>query len=168
MSKITPEELSEKLHLLRTVPDEYLRMAHEFVTANPDSAYGYFARSHAFEKLNSYELALADLTKALSIEPDWITYEARGNILRTLGKYGEALADYNKAEAIDSVGWNSGFGHLFRAECHARLGHEEAALADLANLRDDHWTPGLLGAPAGNKAEVLAELRRLATAARRK
>jgi tetratricopeptide (TPR) repeat protein len=136
------------------------------VTANPDSAYGYFMRSHAFEALGKYDLALADLSKALSIEPDWITYEARGNIFRALHKYREALADYNSAEASDPVGWSGGFGRLFRAECQARLGNEEAALADCAKHPHDHWTPGLLGAPAGNKVEIIAELRRLAAAAR--
>ena len=53
------------------------------------------------------------------------------------------------------------------ADCHARLGNLEAALADCAALRDDHWTPGVFGAPAGTKAEVTAEIRRLALALRR-
>ncbi len=35
------------------------------------------------------------------------------------------------------------------------------SLADCATLRDDHWTPGVCGAPAGNKDEVTEEIRRL-------
>lgn len=59
-----------------------------------------------------------------------------------------------------------GFGPLFRADCHARLGDEAAALADCETMPDDHWTPGLFGTPVGTKQEVAAELRRRAAAAR--
>ena len=73
---------------------------------------------------------------------------------------GIAKRSMNRAEAVDPQGWYGGFGRLFCAECHARLGNERAALEDCAALRDDHWTPGLLGAPAGSKQEVAYELRR--------
>jgi len=42
------------------------------------------------------------------------------------------------------------------------------ALDCCARLPEDFWTPGLDGAPAGNKAEIAAELRRIAAAAQRK
>jgi hypothetical protein len=48
------------------------------------------------------------------------------------------------------------------------VGDEASALDCCARLPDNHWTPGLDGAPAGNKAEVAAELRRIAAEARRK
>ncbi len=168
MPKITKDQLSQNFDLLRTAPQKYLAMAEEFVRANPDQPDGYWYRYHAFDSLGCHELALADLNKVLSYEQQWILYEVRGNALRALGRYQEALDDYNKAEAIDPEGWYGGFGRLFRAECLARSGDEEAALADCAQLRDDHWTPGLLGAPAGNKNEVIAEVRRLVAEARQK
>jgi hypothetical protein len=49
---------------------------------------------------------------------------------------------------------------LYQADCHSRLGNKPAALAACARLADDHWTPGLVGAPAGSKAEVIAEVQR--------
>ena len=50
---------------------------------------------------------------------------------------------------------------------HARLGDEEAALADCAKLLDEHWTPGIFDTPRGDKQEVTARIRVLAAAARR-
>ena len=168
MSKITSSDLERNFHLLRSEPEKYLAMAEELVRADPESPNGYWSRSLAYETLQQYELALADLNKVLSIEQKWIVYESRGNILRMLDRHREALDDFNRAEAIDPNDWNGGFGHLFRADCHAHLGNEKAALQDCAALRDDHWTPGILGAPAGNKEQVTAEIRRIAAHARKR
>ena len=166
MPKITREDLSQNFHLLRTAPEKYLALAEELVRADPEKPDGYWCRHMAFDSLKQYELSLADLNKVLSLDQQWINYECRGNALRALGRYQEALEDYNRAEAANPEEWQGGFGRLFRAECHARLGNESAALEDCGALRDDHWTPGLLGAPAGNKDQVIAEVRRLAAGAR--
>jgi tetratricopeptide (TPR) repeat protein len=167
MSKITPEDLERNFDLLRYEPEKYLAMAEELVRTDPDSPDGYWSRYQARARLQQYELALADLNKVLSLEEKWIIYESRGNVLRALGRYQDALEDFNRAEALDPADWGGGFGHLFRADCYARLGNEKAALEDCAALRDDHWTPGLLGAPAGDKIQVTAEIRRLVAKARR-
>ena len=98
--------------------------------------------------------------------PDRPGMEARGDRLREMGQYAAALQDCARAEDPDPAGWRDGFGPLFRADCHARLGQEAAALADCEQLPDDHWTPGLSGAPAGSKAEVIEAVRRIALAAR--
>ena len=88
-------------------------------------------------------------------------------VLRQLGEYRKAIDDFDRSDALDAKGFVDSWGPLFRADCHARLGNEEAALADCARLADDHWTPGIHGSPAGNKQEVIAEIRRRAVAARR-
>jgi tetratricopeptide (TPR) repeat protein len=163
MSKITSSDLEQNFHLLRTAPEKYLAMAEELVRVDPESPDGYWSSSLAHETLCQYELALADLNKVLSIEQKWVVYESRGNVLRMLGRHREALDDFNRAEAIDPNDWNGGFGRLFRADCHAHLGNKKAALEDCAALRDDHWTPGILDAPSGNKDQVTAEIRRIAT-----
>lgn len=180
MPKITYDDLEEHFHLLRTAPEKYLAMAEELIRAEPDGSDGYWSRYQALNGLKRYEEALADLNKVLSIEQSlfdpndfrslekaWVTYLARGNVLRALGRYREALDDFNRTQKLDPGPWEGTLTPLFRAECHARLGNEEAALADCAALSDDHWTPGHLGAPKGNKAEVIAEIRRLAAEARR-
>jgi tetratricopeptide (TPR) repeat protein len=166
MTKITHEHLMQNFDLLRTDPRKYLDLADELIRSNPDSPDGYFSRSQAWDSLGRKDLALADLNKTLSLEQHWVNYESRGVLLRELGRYREALDDLNRAEATDPERWAGGFGPLFRAECHARLGDETAALADCARLPDDHWTPGPFGSLAGNKAEVIAQVRRLAAEAR--
>ena len=166
MTKITDDDLMQHFNLLRTDPQKYLSLADEVVRSNPDDPHAYFSRYQAWNRLGRKDLALADLNKTLSLEHHWITYESRGNLLCELGRYRAALDDFNRAEAMDPEEWAGGFGPLYRADCHACLGDETAALADCARLPDDHWTPGLFGAPAGNKDQVIAEIRRRAAAAR--
>lgn len=166
MTKITHEYLMEHFHLLRTDPKAFLGLAEELVCSNPEDPAGYFSRYQAWYELGRKDLALTDLNKTLSLEEHWINYESRGVLLRDFGRYREAIQDFDRAEATDSEGWSGGFGCLYRAECYARLGNEAAALADCARLGDDHWTPGPFGAPAGNKAQVIAEIHRLVAQAR--
>lgn len=160
MSENYEDELKRQMLILRRDPKRYLQLAEERILANPNSSSGYFDRYQAHFRLAQYDLALVDLDKVLALKPHWIVYESRGNVLRALKRYQEALDDYNRAEATDTEGWRGGFGRLYRAECHARLGNEKAALDDCAALRDDHWTPGHLGI-AGNKQQVTEEVRRL-------
>ena len=94
---------------------------------------------------------------------------ARGRVYRQLGEHANALADFRRGEAIDPKEWEGAMiTLLYEADSHAHLGDAASALDCCPRLPDDHWTPGLDGAPAGNKAEVAAELRRIAADARRK
>ncbi|HWE72529.1 MAG TPA: tetratricopeptide repeat protein [Stellaceae bacterium] len=166
MSENYEDELKRQMLILRTDPKRYLELANERILANPNNSDGYFDRYQAHFRLDQYDLALADLNEVIALEPHWIVYESRGNVLRALSRYQEALDDYNRAEATDTEEWRGGFGRLYRAECHARLGNEKAALEDCAALRDDHWTPGHLGI-AGDKRQVTEEVRRIARQARK-
>lgn len=167
MSKISDEDLLQQHKLLRLDPQKYLAMVEEFIRRNPHDPNGYFRRHNAWDRLGRKDLALADLNRSLELEQHPITLKARGNLLRRLGRHREAIRDFDQVEALDPDLFVDSWGPLFRAECHARLGNERAALADCARLADDHWTPGLLDAPAGDKQQVIAEVRRLAAAARR-
>ncbi len=167
MSKRSDADLVENHDLLRSDPERYLALANAFVRQNPSHPDGYFSRHYAWMSLGRPDLALEDLDKSLSLEPHHVTLRSRGNVLRRLGRYAEAVDDFNRSEALDTTAWKEAYGPLFRAECHARLGNEAAALADCAQLPPDHWTPGLHGAPAGTKAEVIAEIRSLAASAKR-
>ena len=166
MSKLTTEDMARKFGLLRTNPQEYFALAEQFIRENPDDSDGYYSRHNAWIKLGRSDLALADLNRVVELKPDKPAFEARGDLLRDLGQHAAAIKDYDRAEAADSASWRDGFGPLRRADCHARLGDEKAALADCALLPDDHWTPGLSGAPAGTKADVIAAVRYLAAVAR--
>jgi hypothetical protein len=167
MRKVTSEELLEQHGLLRTEPQRFLALVDQLIQQDPSNPHPYFSRHNAWMRLGRPDLALRDLDTSLRLKSRHGAFEARGNVLRALGRHEEAIKDFDRSEAMDPERWADGFGSLFRAECHARLGNEQAALADCRRLRDDHWTPGLLGAPAGNKSEVIAEIRRLAAAAAR-
>lgn len=169
MANETPEDdIDRQFRLRRTDPERFLELMNQLVEQKPDDANAYFARHQAWSRLGLLDLALADLDKSLTLEDDYTTHEARGRMLHDLGRYAEAVDAYNRSERLDPTEWKGGFGPLFRADAHARVGNEAAALADCETLPEDHWTPGLFGAPEGTKQEVAEELRRRAAAARGK
>jgi len=167
MRELTFDDLLQQFHLLRSDPQRYLALSEEFIQQHPDDPDGYLSRHWAWGRLGRHDLALADLNKALGLEQNPVSFQERGMVLRQLGEYRKAIDDFDRSDALDAKGFVDSWGPLFRADCHARLGNEEAALADCARLADDHWTPGIHGSPAGNKQEVIAEIRRRAVAARR-
>jgi|SRR5579864_4790983 len=163
---MTDDKLMQNFHLLRSNPSEYLRMTDELISQDPADPDAYFSRHQAWVRLGKLEKALADLDKSLSLEKHHVTFTARGNVLRRLGNYRAAIDDYNTSESMDPEEWKGGFGPLLRGDCYARLGDVESALADCAALPEEHWTPGLLGLPAGTKADVIVEIKRIAALAR--
>lgn len=167
MDKVSDADLLENHGLLRSDPERYLALANAFVHQNPSHPDGYFSRHHAWMNLGRPDLALADLDKSLSLQSHNVTLRSRGNVLRSMGRYAEAIEDFDRSEALDPIAWREAYGPLFRADCHARLGIEAAALADCDQLDSDHWTPGVHGAPAGTKAQVIAQVRRLAASSKR-
>jgi tetratricopeptide (TPR) repeat protein len=168
----TPEELLATHKILRSDPQRYLRMVNKSIEANPANLHAYFDRHFAWMKLGEPRRALDDLNKAMTLEdtPDPMTLMSRALVYRHLGDYEKALQDFDRAEAIDPKDWETGivFGLVFQADTHARLGNENDALACCARLPDDFWTPGIYGAPGGDKAEVADKLRHTAAEARRK
>lgn len=164
--KITHDDVDREFHLLRNEPEKFLELTNELVEQRPDDPQAYFSRHWAWENLGSNELALADLDKSLSLQNHYVTQRAKGRLLHGMRRYRDAVACLDQCEQMDPEHWLEAFGPLIRADCHARLGNEAAALADCNTLPDDHWTPGMFGLPAGNKPEVAAELSRRAAAAR--
>jgi tetratricopeptide (TPR) repeat protein len=166
--EMNEDDIDREFQLRKTDPEKFLELMNAKVDHHPDDPNAYFARHQAWSRLGQLNLALADLDKALALEDHYVTHRARGRILHGLGRYRDAIDAYNRCEELAPQQWVGGFGPLLRADCYARLGDEGAALADCDMMRDDHWTPGLFGTPAGNKQEVAAELRRRAAAARDK
>jgi len=162
----TQEEIDREFQLRRTNPQKYWELTNKRVDLHPDSPNAYFARHQAWERLGRLDLALADLDKSLALEDHFVTRRAKGAVLHALGRYQEAIAALDRCERMEPRSWPEALGPLIRADCHARLGDEAAALADCETLPDDHWTPGVFGLPAGNKQEVASELHRRAVAAR--
>jgi tetratricopeptide (TPR) repeat protein len=161
-------DIDYQFQLRRDDPEKFLELMNGLVEQRPDDPNAYFARHQAWSRLAQLDLALADLDKSLALEDHYVTHRARGRILHGLGRYREAIDAYDRSEELDPVRWQNGYCPVFRADCHAQLGDEAAALADCDTLPDGHWSPGLFGTPAGSKQEVAAELRRRAAAAREK
>jgi len=166
-----PQELEMLQEIRRSDPQRYLEITNQWIRDNPRNAYAYFSRHHAWLKLGKPRHALDDLNNSIALEnePDALSFLARGQVYRHLGDNGKALADFDRGEALDPRQWEQDvvFGLLFQADAHARLGNEAAALSYCARLPDDFWTPGIEGAPKGDKAEISEELRRIAAPARR-
>jgi tetratricopeptide (TPR) repeat protein len=164
----TPEELLALHKILRTDPQRYLRIVGRWIFDHPKNAGAYFSRHFAWMDIGEPQRALEDLNKAIALEPSSMSFLSRGNVYRHLGEYSKALEDYSRGEAIDPSTWQADvLGLLYQADTHARLGDEAAALAHCARLPDDFWTPGLNGAPAGDKTQVAEQLRRIVANARR-
>lgn len=167
----TPEELLAAHEILRSDPERFLRIVNEWIADDPGSCDAYSERHLAWMHLGEPKRALEDLDTAIRLrgEPTPLSLFSRGLVHRRMGEYEKALKDFASGEAINPKGWDEDivFGLLYQADTHARLGHEAAALACCARLPDDFWTPGVYGAPGGDKAEVADALRRIAADARR-
>ena len=163
---VTHDDIDRQFHLLRTDPQKFLALANKLVEQHPTDRKAYFSRHWAWSHLDRPDLALADLDKSLAFEDNFVTHRVKGRLLHSMGRYEEAVASLDRCERMEPESWAEALGPLIRADCHARLGNEAAALADCETLPDDHWTPGVFSLPAGNKREVAAELSRRAAAAR--
>jgi len=164
---MTDVELMQFIRLLRTHPEQYLRIAQDDIRQFPDDPGAYVDRHDAWARLGRLDLALADIDKAMSLEDDLGTRLQRAVLLRRMGRYREAIDEFNRCEAIDETAVTGFIYAVERAECHARLGNLEAALTDCESLREDHWQPFLNGGLGGSKSEITAAARRLAAEAQK-
>jgi len=163
----TPEGIWESHQLLRSDPRAYVETATGWIENNPSSSAAYFSRHQGWIALGDPERALADMTKSIELEADQVGYRSRGNVYRRLGEYEKAVEDYRRGAAMDPKRWEEdAFPLIYQADTYARLGDEAKALDCCARLPEDFWTPGHNGLPPGGKAEIAAELKRRAAAAR--
>jgi tetratricopeptide (TPR) repeat protein len=160
MSNPSLRELEAQHKLLLSDPASYVALKTDEIRRNPQDSHAYFGRHQGRLRLGQIDDALSDINTAIALREDPVAYLCRGEIYCQLGRYRSALEDFDYAEQLDPSGWADLWGPLYQADCHSRLGNEPEALAACARLADDHWTPGLVGTPAGNKAEVIAEVQR--------
>jgi tetratricopeptide (TPR) repeat protein len=165
----TPDEVKAFHKLLRSDPQRCLQIVNEWIVENPANSHAYFDRHFVWMKIGEPRRALDDLNKVIELDPEQVSFWTRGEVYRLLGEYEKALEDFERGEAINPAKWaDDGFGLLFQADCHARMGDETAALSCCTRLPDDFWTPGLERAPSGGKAEIAQKLRQIAADARRR
>jgi tetratricopeptide (TPR) repeat protein len=165
----TPDEVKALHDIRRTDPQRYLKIVEEWLNENPDNHHAYLGRHFAWMDLGEPDRALDDMNKVVELNPDEDAFLLRGEVFRHLGQYEAALDDFDRSERLMPDDWEDlGFGLLFQADCHARLGDEDKALACCERLPDDFWTPGIFDAPAGDKKAVAPQLRLIAAEARRR
>jgi tetratricopeptide (TPR) repeat protein len=164
----TPEDVFALSELRRADPQRFLKIVDEWLQENPRNFRPYFRRHFLWDDMGEPRRALDDLDKVVELAPTQAAFCARGRVYRQLEEHAKALADFRRGEAIDPKEWqDAAITLLYQADSHAHLGDETSALDCCARLPDDFRTPGLDGAPAGGKAEIAAELRRIAANARR-
>ncbi len=162
MRKMTADDLDLAFHLLSKDTERYAEICDDFIRQHPHSPDGYYCRHNVWVRKRDWDKALSDLNANLILDPRAFSYIARGEVLHQAGRYAAAIEDFNRGEALDRKEWLWGFGPIRRAECYARTGNLRAALADCQDIEDDHWTPGVAGIIPGDKAAIIAEIKRLA------
>ena len=158
--------LDEATRCLSKEPLRSLAICQNYLAVHPDDPSGLFSRFQAWMKLDEFQKALRDINRVLELDPNSGGYSSRAQLFRAMDDYARAVEDLNCAREFDKEEWQTSFDPHFRADSLARLGRLEEALAGCAFIRDDHWMPGVLGLPRGNKAEFIAEIKRRALAAR--
>lgn len=160
------DQLDEALKHLRHNPERSLEICEQYLSEHPDDPNGLFSRHQALETLGEDERALADITRVVELEPSWAAYSSRGQLLRKMGRHQQAIDDLTHSLELDEWVWKTSYDPHFRADSYARLGRLEEALADCEFIAEDHWMPGVLGLPRGNKQEFIEEIKRRAARAR--
>lgn len=151
--------------LIRTHPEQYLRIAEDTIRQYPDDPESYEDCVYYWMRFRQYDYALADMTTAVRLEDSCLNRSLRATVLRLLGRYQDAIEELDQAERMDSTNVLVDLLNIDRAACYAHLGDLEAALADCARLSDDYCFPGIHGAPGGTKNEITETIRRIAAEA---
>jgi tetratricopeptide (TPR) repeat protein len=81
--------------------DDALANLNRDIKLRPADAWGISSRGQIYLGLGRYDEALADLDRALELDPDGETFGSRGQVYRLLGREEEARADFARAIELD-------------------------------------------------------------------
>jgi tetratricopeptide (TPR) repeat protein/serine/threonine protein kinase len=98
------------------------------ILRRPEHGMAYACRGQSFSTLGRYDQAVADLSRALELDPnDDFSWSHRAIVWNKLGQHEKALADDSRAVALnpkDAMHWSN------RGLDQGSLGHAEKALVD--------------------------------------
>ena len=80
-----PANLDEATKCVASDPDQSLAICEQFLSQHPDDPRGLFCRFQAWEELGEFEQALADINRVIQIDPDWVSFLARGAFFHNAG-----------------------------------------------------------------------------------
>lgn len=118
-------------------PETQIEECTRGLKTQPNSRELYLVRGLTYKQTQKYALAVQDLTKGLSIDPekslrhinynmDQIYYD-RANCYENLHQYNKAIADYDAILKMDD---DAEEAFLYRGDCYFKLGNYEKAVAD--------------------------------------
>ena len=100
----------------------------DIINKYPEISTPYNIRGDIYSKEENLEAALADYTKAITLDPESFEGYVNRGVVYFKGKmYVEAIEDYNKAEKLKP---NFDKVYLNRGVCYKSLNNFEAALKD--------------------------------------
>ena len=126
------------------------------------SADTYFRRGNDKTRMENYQGAIADYTRAIRLKPDDANaYYNRGNAKRELGQHFAAIADYDTTIRLKP---DDALAYLNRGVAKAQLGQHFAAIADFdtaIRLKPDYANPyhgrGVAKAQLGQHLAAIAD-----------
>jgi tetratricopeptide (TPR) repeat protein len=106
----------------------FSRIIHSGDASKQELGSAFYNRGNAFYELGSFDLAIKDYSRALSLDPNDVdAYYNRGNIFFDLGDTGRAIEDYSAAIRLQP---EHDFAYFNRGNCYLRQGRVEQAAAD--------------------------------------
>ena len=137
----------------------------EAIRLDPKTQHYYNDRAAEYGKMSRYDLAIADLTEAIRLKPELPFFRRnRGLNYFFTGEYDKALEDLTEAIRLRP---DIGEYYWQRARVHAKLGHKEPSMADLARAgelnagnvsgRSMNYDRGVVYAEMGELEKALEE-----------
>lgn len=104
----------------------------EQIARDPDDQRLYPGRARALLCLGKYDDAIADYTRAISLDPKWFDYFGRGLAYKAKGDSKQAIENFDQGIAIDS---KVPALYVYRGAVFASEGKSAAASADFAKVQ---------------------------------
>ena len=121
--KILLSQLYERTHRYA----EAVKVYNELESAMGPYSQINFRRSNCYAELGLYDQAIADITKGMEEEADWMDYCQRGDYYRYIGDIDTAISDFSAA--IEDAP-REDFPYYRRGWCYEMKGDRKKAMAD--------------------------------------